>query len=272
MQDYTPIYIATVALLVLELLLGRHRGIYDRHTILVTAACAVGSLGSRPLAALLIAAVAGFLLPHYSGALSGTPLYISFPIVFFLTEFCFYWAHRWAHEAKGKRNQWLWKLHRAHHSGKFMNVGLTIRLNAFWSFVVPTSWILGTATYLGMSDAAAATLMLIYCWNLITHSHFRWDDPLRRHRIVGPLFRALEHVLVSPGIHHTHHGYGRDGGNYRNYAVTLSVIDWAFGTLHIPEGRPWRYGIPGPNAHWAEEAFYPLVRMPARPARTAQRQ
>jgi hypothetical protein len=35
-----------------------------------------------------------------------------------------------------------------------------------------------------------------------------------------------------------------------------------FGTLHIPTGRPWRYGLPGPQPHWAEELFYPLVRMP----------
>lgn len=31
-----------------------------------------------------------------------------------------------------------------------------------------------------------------------------------------------------------------------------------FGTLHIPEGRPSRYGVPGEDPHWTEEAFYPL--------------
>ena len=38
-----------------------------------------------------------------------------------------------------------------------------------------------------------------------------------------------------------------------------------FGTLHIPEGRPWRYGLPGPNAHWAEEILYPLIRVRTTP-------
>ena len=45
---------------------------------------------------------------------------------------------------------------------------------------------------------------------------------------------------------------------YRNYALTFAFLDWAFGTLHIPEGRPSRYGVPGEEPHWTEEAFYPL--------------
>ena len=27
------------------------------------------------------------------------------------------------------------------------------------------------------------------------------------------------------------------------------------------EGRPYRYGLPGHNAHWLEERAYPLIRM-----------
>jgi hypothetical protein len=88
----------------------------------------------------------------------------------------------------------------------------------------------------------------------------------RSHRYTGPLFRALEHVLVSPGIHHTHHGFGRDGKNYRNFGTVVSLYDWMFGTLHIPQGRPANYGLPVRDAHWLEQLFYPLVRMPV-PAR-----
>ena len=55
-------------------------------------------------------------------------------------------------------------------------------------------------------------------------------------------------------------GYGRDGKAFRNFGTIISLYDWIFGTLHIPEGRPSRYGLPGANAHWLEELFYPLVR------------
>ena len=254
------IYGATLLILALELVLGRHRGIYRRSDWIVGIGCIVANTVTRPIAALLIAGAAALLLPQYRGALAGSNLLVSYLIVLTIVEFCFYWVHRWAHQAKGGRHDWLWKLHRTHHSGKFINVTTTIRINAFWPFVVPIPWVLGIATYLGLEMAAALTILTIYGWNLLTHSHFRWDDPIRRHRVFGPAFRALEHIIVSPGMHHTHHGYGKDGGNYRNHAVTFAFFDWMFGTLHIPEGRPWRYGVPGPNAHWAEEILFPLVR------------
>lgn len=255
------LYLATLLIVSLEVVMGRHKGVYDRQTILVTIGCIVGSAASRPLAAALVAFLMAGLLPSFKGALAKSDGILAFVAVFTIAEFCFYWVHRWAHSCMAGPHTWLWKLHRTHHSGKFMNVGLTLRLNAFWAFVVPTMWVIGIATYLGLEQAAAATLVTIYAWNLITHSHFRWDDPIRSNRFSGPVFRALEHVLVSPGIHHTHHGYGKDGAIYRNFAVTLSLMDWVFGTLHIPSGRPSRYGLPGSNAHWAEEVLYPLVQL-----------
>lgn len=256
------LYAATLIILLLEIVSGRHRGLYDRQTKLVTIGCVIAAATMRPLSAILIAFVAAAALPRWAGALEGTAFWIAFPAVFVLTEFCFYWMHRWAHEAKKHPGRdWLWKLHRTHHSARFLNVGVTIRVNAFWGFVVSTPWIIGISTYLGLGQAAGVTMVVIYAWNLITHSNFRWDDAVRRSPLFGRAFRALEHVIVSPGIHHTHHGYGKDGAAYRNFAVTLSALDWMFGTLHIPEGRPWKYGIPGPNAHWAEEVLFPLVRM-----------
>lgn len=257
------LYGATAFILLLEIIMGRHKGIYNRHTLLVTGGCIIAAATTRPLAAIFIAHVISFLIPYYENALANASHSLSFLSVFFLAEFSFYWVHRWAHEAQGWRNSWLWKFHRTHHSAKFMNVGVTIRQNAFWPFVVPTPWVLGVATYLGLEPAAAATIVVIYGWNLLTHSHFRWDDAIRRNSIAGPAFRALEHIFVSPGIHHTHHGYGKDGANYRNFAVTLSLLDWIFGTLHIPNGRPARYGLPGPETSWKEEVLYPLIRAKA---------
>jgi sterol desaturase/sphingolipid hydroxylase (fatty acid hydroxylase superfamily) len=260
-MPYAPyLYAATLIILLAEIIAGRHRGIYERSDWWVTLGCVAGSAVTRPIVTIAIAAIAGWALPSYRGALTGTNPIVAFLAVFVLTEFAFYWVHRWAHEAKDTRTGWLWKLHRTHHSGKYMNVGVTVRINPFWSFVVTTPWVLGFATYLGLQQAAGFTILTIYGWNLITHSHFRWDDAIRAHPVFGKAFRAMEHVLVSPGMHHSHHGFGKDGGNFRNYAVTLSIFDWMFGTLFIPKGRPWKYGVPGPNAHWSEEVLFPIVR------------
>ena len=254
------LYLATLVVLALEVAMGRYSGLLTSENVKSTLSSIVGNLITRLLSTILIAYLVGFALPEYQGALADTSLFLAYPAIFVTCEFCFYWVHRWSHEAKGKRHDWLWKLHRTHHSGKYINVIVTLRQNVFWPFVVPTPWVLGISTFLGLEQGAALTLITIYGWNLITHADFRWDDVVRRHPHVGPVFRALEHVFVSPGIHHTHHGYGRDGANYRNYAVTLSLLDWLFGTLHIPQGRPWKYGVPGPQPHWAEDVFFPIVR------------
>ena len=81
-----------------------------------------------------------------------------------------------------------------------------------------------------------------------------------RHVPGGRVFiRAFEWVLVTPRMHHTHHGYGKDGKVYRNFGAVLSIFDWMFGTMHIPEGRPWRYGLPGGEHIWWRQVFFPLV-------------
>lgn len=258
-MNYAYLYLATLVVIALEVAAGRYRGLLTTENVKSNLASIFGNGCTRLIATFIIAHVIDLVLPNYQGTLAAVPLYIGFPVVFVIAEFAFYWVHRWSHEAKGKRHDWLWKLHRTHHSGKYMNVVVTMRQNIFWPFVVPTPWVLGIATFLGLEQAAALTLITIYGWNLITHADFRWDDVVRRQRRIGPIFRAFEHVLVSPGIHHTHHGYGRDGGNFRNYAVTLSLLDWMFGTLYIPEGRPWKYGVPGPQPYWAEDVFFPLV-------------
>lgn len=264
MQQYFMwVSIGTAVLFLAELVAGRHRGAYHKGDFpLLIGSVAIGRAVCAPAATLIVAAAYGFLLPHHKGALQGTPVWISFPVLLLVVEFFFYWVHRWAHTTASSRVPVLWKIHRTHHSGQHMNTSLLFRLNVFWYFIIPTGWTAGLAVYLGLGNAAAMVTLALMAWNAVTHANFRWDDPIRRHRVFGPAFRALEHVIVSPGMHHTHHGYGRDGAAYRNFGIVIALWDWLFGTLHIPEGRPSRYGLPGHEAHWLEELFYPAVQLP----------
>lgn len=254
------IYGATAAILLAEVIAGRHRGAYTRTDVpLMIISFFAGRFVVAPLAAVAIAGLYGLVLPQFKNALAGASFWTAFPLLLLFEEFVFYWVHRWAHENRSGKEQLLWKLHRTHHSGKHMNVVLQARTNLFWYAVIPSGWTLGLALYLGLGSAAAVVTITLVAWNTVTHSNFRWDDAIRRHQKFGLVFRAVEHVFVSPGIHHTHHGYGKDGAGYRNFGTVLSLWDWLFGTLHIPQGRPWRYGNPGPTAHWTEELLYPVV-------------
>lgn len=254
--------VGAVIVLLAEIAAGRHKGVYARkgEFSMLALNMILGRFLVAPVAAFAIAALWRMLFPQFSDALKGTPLWLALPLVMLFGEFFFYWVHRWAHGGI-KSKSLLWMIHRTHHSATYMNVAVWMRLNLFWYLVIPNAWTMSLVIYLGLGEAAGITIALLAVWNIVTHSNFRWDDSVRRHRVFGPLFRAAEHVLVSPGIHHTHHGFGRDGASYRNFGVMLSVWDWLFGTLHIPEGRPYRYGIPGHDAHWLEELAFPLVRM-----------
>lgn len=254
--------VATALLLLIEVLAGRHKGAYRKGDFpLLIGSFLLGRGVMAPIAIALMAMIYSLLLPEQlRGALSETPFWLAFPVVLLVGEFCFYWVHRWAHQPK--RFPVLWKIHRTHHSGRHMNIALNFRLNLSWFFIIPSGWVNALALYLGLDSAVLTYVLMLQLWNTVTHSSFRWDDPIRRHRWFGPVFRGLEHVFVSPGIHHTHHGYGHDGKNYRNFCTILSLFDWLFGTLHIPDGRPAQYGLPGKQVHWLEELFYPLVRMP----------
>jgi len=252
---------ATLVILLAEVVTGRHKGKHTANETKVLWGSAItGVAVGRPVAAMLVAWLMGLALPQWRGALAGTAFLPAFLAILLVSEVAFYWGHRFAHEAARWKHPWLWRLHRTHHSADYMSVVLTVRINPFWYLVVPSGWVFAIGLYLGMGKATAAAATVVYGWNLLTHADFRWDDPIRRHRLAGPVFRALEHVIVSPGIHHSHHGYGKDGGPFRNYAVTFAFLDWIFGTLHIPQGRPWRYGVPGKDPHWSEEVFYPVVR------------
>lgn len=253
---------ATLAIFILELLFQRHRGIYKGSDHLVNGLSAlIGMTVTRPVVSGLVATGLGLLQPQYRGMFAHVPFPVALLLIVVVGEFACYWVHRWAHFGKDKPGlDWLWRLHRTHHSAKYVNVLLVYRVNPFWPFVMPLPWVVGFAIYAGQVEAGAVAIFLFSLWGLVTHSNFRWDDAIRRHRVAGPVVRGLEHVFVSPGIHHSHHGYGRDGGNYRNFGIFLSVFDTAFKTLHIPQGRPFRYGLPGENAHWAEEVFFPFYR------------
>lgn len=250
-------------LLVAELVTGRHRGIYSAADWKVNLSSFVlGGAVLRPMMSILTALAFELTLPSLQGALTEVPLIPAFLGISLIAEFFFYWTHRLSHEGAGKypRLSGLWKLHRTHHSGKYMNVLTTFRQNLAWMVVQPEVWIFGMAIHMGLGAAAGIAAGIRLVWNLVTHTNFRWDDAIRCHKFAGPAWRVLEHVFVTPGLHHTHHGWGRDGASYRNFGTVFSIFDAVFGTLHIPRGRPARYGLPGPQPHWSEEVFFPLIR------------
>ena len=197
-------------------------------------------------------------MPAYSGSLAGWSFWIALPGLFLLGELWQYWLHRAAH--KTVRHKILSGMHRTHHSAPYVNVTVAFRANLLWALIHPYAWITAIGFYLGQPAAATAFYLTIFVWNTLTHSDWRWDDAIAK-RLPGGrrIVDAIELGLVTPRMHHAHHGYGKDGRAYNNFSTMLSIYDRLFGTLYIPEGSPMFYGLPGGEHTWYRQMLFPLV-------------
>ena len=103
MQYFLLVYAGTAVLLVLEILAGRHRGAYERGDVPLIAGSLLGRQVIGPITTGLITAAYGAVAPATKGALAGANPWLVFAGLLLLTEFVFYWVHRWAHENRKAR-------------------------------------------------------------------------------------------------------------------------------------------------------------------------
>ena len=81
----------------------------------------------------------------------------------------------------------------------------------------------------------------------LVHANLNWT--------LGP----LKYVVAGPVFHRWHHDRGALG---KNFASTLSIFDWMFGTFYMPEGQlPGNYGLTEGDMpeSFGAQVLYPLV-------------
>lgn len=210
------------------------------------------------LAMSVVASVVHALVPVGMHAeVARLPLWVRALAGLIVGEVGFYWGHRWAHEIP-----YLWRFHAIHHSAGEVYFLTSARAhpvdNAFNRLcgVVPV-YALGIATPLTPEGGKVAALLVLVMtlWGFFIHSNLRWR------------LGALEWVIATPAFHHWHHTL--DAPRDRNFAPMLPVMDWLFGTLHLPRGAwPTAYGIDSSlPASLGGQMVYPLL--PAAPRERA---
>lgn len=150
------------------------------------------------------------------------------------SDLFYYFSHRLTHEIPI-----LWEFHKVHHSAEVLtpltiyrihpldlwfnqscrNIGAGIVSGIFF-YLYPhsTSFLLIASTHTGL------VLTHLVLANL-RHSHI-WIS-------FGPV---LEHIFISPAQHQIHHSTTPKHFN-KNYGSLLSLWDWAFGSLYIPQEK-----------------------------------
>jgi sterol desaturase/sphingolipid hydroxylase (fatty acid hydroxylase superfamily) len=81
------------------------------------------------------------------------------------------------------------------------------------------------------------------------HSNTRWRFPV------------LRWLIATPEYHHWHHSSDEEGID-KNFAAFLPFWDWQFGTAHLPDHWPKKYGtvkFQPPESYFGQLA-YPFTR------------
>ncbi|WVM92064.1 sterol desaturase family protein [Halopseudomonas pachastrellae] len=259
-----------LSFIVMELIVGRffqREG--DRRDAIIEMVGSTLLLGvTVPFITFATGAIMATLAPDAQGALSGIPWLAGFALFLLFDDMTQYWWHRLAHKVP-----FLYSLHRAHHSAKYMSIRIVYRNNSFYYLLMPGIWFSGILIYLGLAHVYFVYLILKMCVIFGAHSSVPWDAKLYEIKWLKPIMWVLERTISTPSTHSAHHGLSADDGvtNYKgNFGNLLFFWDILFGTAKITRRRPPKYGIEnlGPVS-WQHELFWPLVRKPKKAAKPA---
>jgi sterol desaturase/sphingolipid hydroxylase (fatty acid hydroxylase superfamily) len=158
------------------------------------------------------------------------PVWAQMLILFVLRDFVQWNVHRLLHNVS-----WLWEFHKVHHSVEEM--GFAAHLRYHWAETIVYRSIeylpLAMIGY-GITDFMWVHLIALSIGHL---NHANFNLPLGK----------LRYIFNSPQMHIWHHAHDMPAShpNGINFAISLSIWDYLFGTAYIPhDGRDIRLGFP----------------------------
>jgi len=195
----------------------RKKGLYSlRDTLCNLGILAIGKL-SQPI---LIAYVYGSLKSLESFALFKIPDSTwTIALAFVLTDFCYYWEHRFSHNFSP-----LWILHETHHSSKHFNFSTSFRLPWLGRLVAPIFF--GPLVIFGFRPEQ---LVLFFTINLLYQFFL--------HTKLVPKLGVLEGIFNTPSAHRVHHARNTIYLD-KNFGGVLMIWDRLFGTYQAETEQP----------------------------------
>ncbi|XDD47633.1 sterol desaturase family protein [Leptospira sp. WS39.C2] len=195
-------------------------------------------------------------LPSLANSLSSLPIWCGVLIVLIPGDFMHYWYHR-----KGHEWDWLWRMHRTHHTSTTMSVTMSFRENWQWYLFMPDLWYGAFMVVLGLGDAVVISTLITGVGNVLNHTSISWDKYIYR----IPMIRYfLERLIQLPSTHRAHHSVYDPQGKIpmENYGQLFFIWDTIFGTARFPRGNdPKSYGIPNnPNDPWTSQLWWPIFK------------
>lgn len=177
---------------------------------------------------------------------SAQPGWVQFVELLVLSDLTQYWIHRAFH-----RVPLLWRFHAIHHSAETMDWLAGSRLHLV-DVAVTRGLTYVPAYVLGFGEGPLfAYVAWVSIQATLIHANVRFE------------FGPLRWWLATPQFHHWHHAADAEGID-KNFAVHLPLLDWLFGTLHLPNSRwPERYGLSSgerPPEGYLRQFWFPFRR------------
>lgn len=232
-----------VAFAALELWHGRllQREHSTRRDLFIDAACTLGlPLLVVPTIFSMAPRLSELIVPGRSGALAHLPMWAAFGLFLLADDLTQYCWHRLSHRS------WLYPLHRAHHSARYLSVRVVYRNHLIYYLFMPGIWLSAILVYQGLGATYAVYIIAKMAVIIGAHSSVPWDAPL--YDRFPRLMWVVERLISTPATHSAHHGlHEADGvthykGNYGNFLFLWDVL---FGTARITRQRPETFGIEG---------------------------
>jgi len=162
----------------------------------------------------------------------------------------------------------LWEFHRVHHTAEHLSPLTNFRVHPVDSILFLNSLALFIGAAHGLMTwllGAPAQALLLSGTNVLTLAFLFLLVHLQHSQIWIPTRGLLGRLIQSPAHHQLHHSMDPAHFN-RNFGGNLSVFDWLFGTLLIPEAAPQRltFGVDaaGERPHSMEGVVLtPFVRL-----------
>jgi sterol desaturase/sphingolipid hydroxylase (fatty acid hydroxylase superfamily) len=212
----------------------------DYKYYIVAAALRTGMLGSMIVSSAAVAGGTVALLTAAFGTSTpiAAPLYLMLPLATIVQVVLFdfgYWvAHRLMHEIP-----LLWDFHKTHHAAEVLTPATAARAHPVED-LIQTNFVAaalgfgyGGLSYIFGDKAQPLTLLET---NVIFFVYFLTIFHLRHSHIWLPIRGRLAYVIQSPAHHQIHHSTAEQHLG-KNLGFCLSMWDWAFGTLYVPDKR-----------------------------------
>jgi lathosterol oxidase len=141
----------------------------------------------------------------------------------------------------------MWRFHAIHHSSRELDWLAGSRLHLV-DIVVTRAVTFLPLFVLGFSELAILLYVVGVSFQAVwVHANLRFR------------YGALRWAFTTPEFHHWHHAAAPAD---RNFAVHLPLLDHFFGTAHVPDRWPERYGIEGDSVPegWPAQFVAPFKR------------